>query len=220
MVLVSSDGVQYPGHKVILANHSLFFQELFSSTSDNRLNLEDLNSSNLEDLLNYLYGGPTGASVLSSKNVKPLTEAARKYQMPQLLKASDEFCAREVAAALELDSSSVLSWLAFALEYELPAFKRECKKFLDENVSDTINSFMCKIKEGSSVDNKALSHLLDSAQNKLHEAKNAKETLQWMVSASHGNKDGWDGIISMSRVLADFSPWAERVEDVVSWLKK
>lgn len=131
LVLIASDGSGFRVHKVFLARSSFFFRDMFlnaegssSFSSTSRLNLDELQGSDLKDLLNCIYwpvGSPS--SPFSLGNVKMLTEAARKYEMPMLLAGSDEFCCKTI----EVKSGSVVEWLGFAHEYGLEKFSKKCE---------------------------------------------------------------------------------------------
>ena len=171
-VLVSSDGVEFPCHKVYLSNNSLVFEDMFSSTSQARVNFEEMDSVQLEDFLKCIYS-PAGKNPLNLDNVKPLTEAARKYHMPALLTASDDFCSREVG----LSNDSFLDWAAFAFEYELPAFSKKCEAYaVSEDTSELLGNLLLR-PEGSIID-KAATCVLKSAQQKLQEATSARNSLR------------------------------------------
>lgn len=211
VVLVSSEGTEYPGHKVILSMRSCFFKVLFSSTSQTRLSFDDLNSSELEDLMRFMYG--SSVTVLNAGNAKPLTEAARKYQMPQLLSASDKFCSLRVAGTL--DNTSILDWLEFALEYQLPLFSGKCEAYVKSKTSETIRSLLAKVEEGSTVD-KGFIHIVKIARDKLDEADIGRIMLKWMIGGAR--KGAWDSICKSCNTS---NPEAKsRFEKASSWLNK
>lgn len=170
VVLVSSDGVEFSGHKVILSNHSRIFQEMFSESSAKakaRLNFDNLDSNQLSDFLEYMYGtGDTEAGVLKESNLKILVELARKYDMPGLLAACDRFATRKVV----LDPSSILDWLPFALEYELPDFSSICERVLKNEAARIIDEVVAHIKEGRAVNQQVVLKVLETAGDKLKSA--------------------------------------------------
>lgn len=132
MTLVASDGIEFHVHKVFLARSSIFFREMFLSagstshlSESSRLQLSEFQGCDLREFLNCIYS-PAGIPIpISLDNVKMLTEAARKYQMPALMTASDMFCCQEVNL---VGGGQVLDWLSFAYEYELQDFAKKCEQ--------------------------------------------------------------------------------------------
>lgn len=64
VLLVSSDGVDFPAHKAILAARSPVFDAMFSheevsEVTERRVVIEDISSEVMEPLLAYLYSGDT-----------------------------------------------------------------------------------------------------------------------------------------------------------------
>lgn len=133
LVLVSADGIEFRVHRVFLARSSLFFREMFSSGSKSSLEMVEMPNSDtnglprvqlpefqgcaLEIFLNCVYSPFSGIScgtrfpsLITEQNLTLITEAARKYQMPSLLAASDDFCCRQV----KLCSAAVVQWMGFA----------------------------------------------------------------------------------------------------------
>lgn len=162
VVLVSSDGDEHSCHKVYLSNSSLFFRELFSSTTDSRVVIESMSSAELRDLLKCVYSPFECDSQIHINNVKMLIEAARKYQMSGLLRACDNFCTQKV----NLYDEVIFDWMAFAFEYELPAFSTRCKEYvMTEDTAALIGDFLLR-PENSQLDKVAVC-LLETAQEKL-----------------------------------------------------
>lgn len=138
--LVSADGVVFHVHKVCLAGSSLFFRDMFcAGTSPNEmlqlhaefgqteLQLRELKGCELEVFLGRIYMTDSAGEFfhpITLDNVKILTEAARKYQVPSLLAFSDNFCVE----AAEVNSGSVIDWLKFAYDYDLPKFSLKCEE--------------------------------------------------------------------------------------------
>lgn len=135
--LVSSEGTEYPRHKVYLSRFSKVFHELFLSTAPppnekTRLKLDDLNSETLEALIKCINAVDGQYDAITLGNVKALTEAARKYEMPLLFKACDGFCSKNNGdGQVYLNSISIHDWMAFAFEYELPGFIKRCEAYVD-----------------------------------------------------------------------------------------
>lgn len=88
----------------------------------------------------YSSGRITGklrASPVNSDNVKMLAEAARKYQMAELLDCCDYFCTRGV----DLNTKNVSGWLEFAYQYELEEFSKRCEAYVNrENIVEIIEN--------------------------------------------------------------------------------
>lgn len=139
LVLVSADGVEFHVHKVFLARSSPLFRDMLSSTSifscgdgqasgHTRLQLHVLIGCELEAFLECIYMPAGGSASITQNNVKMLTEASRKYQMPTLLAAIDEFCCQSV----EVNSGNVVEWLLFAYEYGLQGLSRRCDRVMEK----------------------------------------------------------------------------------------
>lgn len=141
LVLVSKEGVEHRVHVAFLARYSGFFRKMFTSGvvggTDKlkdlpvRMKMEDMSGSELKNLLDCIYA-PEISSNVSLKNVKTLTEAARKYEMTELLAACGDFCMKKV----ELENTSVLDWYSFASEYDLQPFAGACQEYMTKNTKE------------------------------------------------------------------------------------
>lgn len=150
-VLVSSDGVEHEVHRPILALHSSVLLQMFEMCgSENfkdkkRVTLEDLDDELLNAIVGVMYtvpkttsssyGGHSGHGI-SLDNVKQLAEAARKYDMPAVTAACDDFLEKEAPGILTFSNTntiattiSTLHWYSFAFEYGLQKFLWRCDIF-------------------------------------------------------------------------------------------
>lgn len=177
VVLISNEGVDYKLHKGVLARFSDFFKDMFStlSPSEKRVGV-DLSSSDLETLLKCMYV-PGALNVnneeifsVDANNLHNLVEAARKYQMPEVLEACDDYCCQKE----QFLDSGIARLLGFACEYKLTKLFKKCEERLDRgNLAVIIRQ-----AEGlDSLHDEAKSKLLLAAAEKLQKANDAKARL-------------------------------------------
>ncbi|XVE86128.1 hypothetical protein DITRI_Ditri18aG0011200 [Diplodiscus trichospermus] len=81
------DGPCIPAHRFLLATRSQIVKDMLNSDTGNIITLPELNSEELECLLEFLYSGSLPLDKLE-KHVYPLFLAAEKYEIPYL----QEFC--------------------------------------------------------------------------------------------------------------------------------
>ncbi|XVF82104.1 hypothetical protein PTKIN_Ptkin16aG0017700 [Pterospermum kingtungense] len=103
------DGPCIPAHRVLLATRSEIFKNIldsdsFKATPSHTITVPELNSEELESLLEFLYSGSLPLEKLE-KHVYPLFIAAEKYQIPYW----HEFC--QCYMLNSLNASSVLDVL-------------------------------------------------------------------------------------------------------------
>lgn len=199
VVLVSSDGVEYSGHKVFLSRYSKVFQDMFLTTphqapktENTFLKFEDMDSGQLEQFLKCVYSEITVFPEINLKNVKVLTEAARKYEMTKLLKACDNFS----SSFVKLDSTSVLDWMVFAHEYGLPKLSSKCEAFIKSgDISEIFGSLIQRPFEDSIQSTVAVS-ILKTAHKELKEASESRKLLRYAKENTFGtnySSSGWFG---------------------------
>lgn len=158
-VLVSIEGFEYRVHKGFLARVSTVFKNMFYDIRQGEQMLKvDLSSNELVDLLHCIYlpsalGLDNGT--INVDNIRVLAEAARKYQIEEILRACDVLGVQKI----DVNISNAAEWLEFSYEYELEEFSRKC----EEAVGPASYSVLVRKMGGA----EGLSRLSDKAKTKL-----------------------------------------------------
>ncbi|XVF41163.1 hypothetical protein PTKIN_Ptkin01aG0257800 [Pterospermum kingtungense] len=135
------DGPCIPAHRVLLATRSEIFKDMLDSdgfkapaASDSiTISVPELNSEELESLLEFLYNGSLPVDKLE-KHVYSLFIAAEKYEIPYL----QEFC--QCYMLDSLNASSVLDVLETSEVCSNKALKEIALNFIFRNTEDVVLS--------------------------------------------------------------------------------
>lgn len=220
LTLISGDGTEFPVQKAVLAKESPFFRELFSScVSDTgsraSLVFTEFNAEQLGVFIAAIY---SLERPISEQNVKCLTEAARKYQLPNLLEACQEFCCNTISLGF-VSFEPVIEWWHFAYQYDLQRFAEKCERRVKESTAGVIHSLggegkvleLLKSEEGQKIGAKLLVNAangLSTASDKLafvrRNVKKYGNELSQMVSSWVGPQNRKDKMASRVQYILEY----------------
>ncbi|KAG4150602.1 hypothetical protein ERO13_D04G013900v2 [Gossypium hirsutum] len=133
-----NDGPSIPAHRALLAARSEIFRNMLDSDGckappSDAITLSELNTEELESLLEFLYSGNLGWDKLE-KHVYSLFLAADKYEIPYL----QDFCKRYMLSSL--NASNVLEILEISDVCSNKALKEIALNFIIRNMEDIVFS--------------------------------------------------------------------------------
>ncbi|KAA3464587.1 BTB/POZ domain-containing protein isoform X1 [Gossypium australe] len=135
-----NDGPSIPAHRALLAARSEIFRNMLDSdgckappSDSDTITLPELNTEELESLLEFLYSGNLGWDKLE-KHVYSLFLAADKYEIPYL----QDFCERYMLSSL--NASNVLEILEISDVCSNKALKEIALNFIIRNMEDIVFS--------------------------------------------------------------------------------
>ena len=109
IVLVASDGKEFPAHAAILSSRSTVFAAMFKHNMkekrEKRVNIKDLSSDHVEGLLNFIY---TDTVPEITKLIPNLFVAAHKYNIPSLI----VLCEGAMVSNLKVENAAEFLMLA------------------------------------------------------------------------------------------------------------
>ncbi|KAK8519662.1 hypothetical protein V6N11_064820 [Hibiscus sabdariffa] len=133
-----NDAPLIPAHRALLAARSEIFRNMLDSDgckapASDTITLPELNTEELECLLEFLYSGNLGLDKLE-KHVYSLFVAADKYEIPYLL----DFCERYMLSSL--NASNVLEILEISDACSNKTLKETALNFIVRNMEDIVFS--------------------------------------------------------------------------------
>ena len=133
--IIRAQGQDFPGHKCVLSAASPFFQAMFSTElqekESNLVELREIKSSTLTDVLRHIY---TGETIIDSSNAKDLVIAADYLIIPSLK--------RRAIIYLEgtLNAYNCLALESFASQYNCESLNKAAVSYKVENFVDVTKS--------------------------------------------------------------------------------
>ena len=133
--IIRAQGQDLPGHKCVLSAASPYFRAMFSSElqgkESNLVELREIRSSTLTDVLRYIY---TGGTIIDSSNAKDLVIAADYLIIPSLK--------RRATIYLEgtLNASNCLVLESFASQYNCESLNKAAVSYRMENFVEVTKS--------------------------------------------------------------------------------
>ncbi|KAJ6224416.1 hypothetical protein RDWZM_002961 [Blomia tropicalis] len=129
VILRTSDGIEFPSHKIILSIRSSVFKAMFNhqdfkENQENLVCFEDIDSNLMEHLLNYIYFGDIS---FDNQLASQLISQAHKYSIVSLT----EICGQIMVNDIELESAAKLLYIADS--YQLSSMKKEAMLFIKYN---------------------------------------------------------------------------------------
>lgn len=126
-----NNGFCIPAHRVILASRSKIFKQMLECdpTPDNTITIPEMNSQELESLLEFLYGGSLAQDKME-KHVRSLFHAAHKYEIPYL----QECCECHIIDSLNV--SNVLEALEISDVFLSQTIKETALEFIIDKMVD------------------------------------------------------------------------------------
>ncbi|KAE8714729.1 BTB/POZ domain-containing protein [Hibiscus syriacus] len=133
-----NDGPTIPAHRALLAARSEIFRNMLDSDGckappSDTITLPELNTEELESLLEFLYSGNLDSDKLE-KHVYSLFVAADKYEIPYL----QDFCERYMLSSL--NASNVLEILEISDICSNKTLKETALNFIVRNMEDIVFS--------------------------------------------------------------------------------
>ncbi|XP_022744126.1 BTB/POZ domain-containing protein At3g56230-like [Durio zibethinus] len=133
-----NNGPSIPAHRALLAARSEIFRNMLDSDcckapSSDTITLPELNTEELESLLEFLYSGNLALDKLE-KHVYSLFVAADKYEIPYL----QDFCERYMLSSLT--ASNVLEILQISDVSSSKTLKETALNFIVRNMEDIVFS--------------------------------------------------------------------------------
>ena len=133
--IIRAQGQDFPAHKCVLSAASPYFRGMFSSDlrekESNLVELQDIKSSTLSDVLRYIY---TGTTRIDSSNAKDLVMTADYLIIPSLKTRATLFL--EGA----LNASNCLAFESFASRYNCESLKKAAVAYKMEKFVDVTKS--------------------------------------------------------------------------------
>ena len=136
-VEIKCDGEVFHCHELILSTRSDVFRAMFrNDMTENRtkeVNIEDIDSKVLGEMLNFIYTGVTNEDVLEEKTAE-LLEAANRYQL-EVLKS---ICEDRLCSSLEVSNS--IEYLIFGDMYQASKLKRMSLRMVASNMATLVGT--------------------------------------------------------------------------------
>ena len=133
--IIRAQGQDFPAHKCVLSAASPYFRGMFSNDlkekESNLVELQDIKSSTLSDVLRYIY---TGRTRIDSSNAKDLVMTADYLIIPSLKTRATLFL--EGA----LNASNCLAFESFASRYNCESLKKAAVAYKMEKFVDVTKS--------------------------------------------------------------------------------
>ena len=133
--IIRAQGQDFPAHKCVLSAASPYFRGMFSNDlkekESNLVELQDIKSSTLSDVLRYIY---TGRTRIDSSNAKDLVMTADYLIIPRLKTRATLFLEGT------LNASNCLAFESFASRYNCEALKTAAAVYKIEHFIDVSRS--------------------------------------------------------------------------------
>ncbi|XP_044590475.1 ARM REPEAT PROTEIN INTERACTING WITH ABF2-like [Cotesia glomerata] len=124
---------EFPAHKVFLASSSSVFKKMLTTdmkeSRDKCINLPELDSDTVTELLHFLYYGKLDKASDKSAILLELVKAADMYLISDLKRVCDVLLSRL------LTSENVLSLLEISRTYKLPIVRQQSLIFIANHVN-------------------------------------------------------------------------------------
>ena len=158
VMLVASDGKEFPAHTLILSSRSPVFSAMFEhdmkEKQEKRVTIEDLDSKAVKSLLDFMY---TDSVPILAQLAPQLLFAANKYQIPTL----KTVCEESMTANLTINNAT--KFLSCADLYDATQLRNAAKRFVVRNLSEIKKTDSWKTLRNQSP------HLLDEIIDELAE---------------------------------------------------
>ena len=133
--IIRAQGQDFPAHKCVLSAASPYFRGMFSNDlkekESNLVELQDIKSSTLSDVLRYIY---TGTTRIDSSNAKDLVMTADYLIIPRLKTRATLFLEGT------LNASNCLAFESFASQYNCESLKKVAAAYKMEHFVDVTKS--------------------------------------------------------------------------------
>ncbi|XP_066019138.1 kelch-like protein 5 [Pocillopora verrucosa] len=133
--IIRAQGQDFPAHKCVLSAASPYFRGMFSNDlkekESNLVELQDIKSSTLSDVLRYIY---TGRARIDSSNAKDLVMTADYLIIPSLKTRATLFLEGT------LNASNCLAFESFASRYNCESLKKAAVAYKMEYFVDVVRS--------------------------------------------------------------------------------
>ena len=133
---IRAQGQDFPAHRCVLSAASPYFRAMFTSELKEKesdlVELKEMKSSTISDVLHYIY---TGETAIDSSNAKDLVMVADYLMIPSLKRKAAVFLQNEM-----LNVSSCLALESFASQYDCKQLRQAAVSFQTENFVDVSRS--------------------------------------------------------------------------------
>ena len=129
---IRAGGKDFPAHRCVLSAASPYFRAMFTSElggkESNLVELNEMKSTTISDVLHYIY---TGKTAIDSSNAKDLVEVAYYLRIPTLKREAAVFIQNEM-----MNVSNCLALESFASKYDCQQLRQAAVSFRAENFVD------------------------------------------------------------------------------------
>ena len=133
---IRAQGQDFPAHRCVLSAASPYFRAMFTSELKEKesdlVELKEMKSSTISDVLHYIY---TGETAIDSSNAKDLVIVADYLIIPSLKRKAAVFLQNEM-----INVSSCLALESFASQYDCKQLRQAAVSFQTENFVDVSRS--------------------------------------------------------------------------------
>ena len=133
---IRAQGQDFPAHRCVLSAASPYFRAMFTSELKEKesdlVELKEMKSSTISDVLHYIY---TGETAIDSSNAKDLVMVADYLMIPSLKREAAVFFQNEM-----MNVSSCLALESFASQYDCKQLRQAAVSFQTENFVDLSRS--------------------------------------------------------------------------------
>ena len=133
---IRAQGQDFPAHRCVLSAASPYFRAMFTSELKEKesdlVELKEMKSSTISDVLHYIY---TGETAIDFSNAKDLVMVADYLMIPSLKRKAAVFLQNEM-----LNVSSCLALESFASQYDCKQLRQAAVSFQTENFVDVSRS--------------------------------------------------------------------------------
>ena len=133
---IRAQGQDFPAHRCVLSAASPYFRAMFTSELKEKesdlVELKEMKSSTISDVLHYIY---TGETAIDSSNAKDLVMVADYLMIPSLKSEAAFFFQNEM-----MNVSSCLALESFASQYDCEQLRQAAVSFQTKNFVDLSRS--------------------------------------------------------------------------------